>query len=72
MKEKAILRAKEIEEEVKNYDPHNNRSATGDAFKTLFVARIVSVLHATVMWFHEKSNLHYAEFLVQCKTYDFC
>nr|XP_039250856.1 U1 small nuclear ribonucleoprotein 70 kDa-like [Styela clava] len=40
IKEKAILRAKEIEEEVKNYDPHNNKSATGDAFKTLFVSRV--------------------------------
>ncbi|XP_033123855.1 U1 small nuclear ribonucleoprotein 70 kDa-like [Anneissia japonica] len=46
--EKKVRKAKEREdqtamnlrEEIESWDPHNNGSATSDAFKTLFVARI--------------------------------
>jgi len=40
MREKEEKRKTEIEEEMKLWDPHNDPNATGDAFKTLFVARI--------------------------------
>eukprot|EP00494_Astrolonche_serrata_P032891 UN33160 len=29
-----------LEERIKNWDPHSNKNATGDAYKTLFVARL--------------------------------
>ncbi|WP_348246617.1 hypothetical protein, partial [Salmonella enterica] len=33
-------RQQEVETELKMWDPHNDPNAQGDAFKTLFVARV--------------------------------
>jgi len=41
IREKAEQRSLEIVEEVKAWDPHNDPNATGDAFKTLFIGRMV-------------------------------
>ena len=42
IREKAEKRAFEIQDEVAAWDPHNDPNANSDAFKTLFVSRIVS------------------------------
>lgn len=39
-KQKAERRQKEIDEQIKQWNPSNNTKATGDPFKTLFVARL--------------------------------
>ena len=39
-KEKQEQSAYKLEQDIALWDPHNNPMATGDAFKTLFVARI--------------------------------
>ncbi|XP_021563287.1 U1 small nuclear ribonucleoprotein 70 kDa isoform X1 [Carlito syrichta] len=39
-REKIERRQQEVETELKMWDPHNDPNAQGDAFKTLFVARV--------------------------------
>ncbi|XP_054035073.1 U1 small nuclear ribonucleoprotein 70 kDa [Dryobates pubescens] len=39
-REKIERRQQEVESELKMWDPHNDPNAQGDAFKTLFVARV--------------------------------
>ncbi|XP_069763718.1 U1 small nuclear ribonucleoprotein 70 kDa isoform X2 [Narcine bancroftii] len=39
-REKIERRQQEVENELKMWDPHNDPNAQGDAFKTLFVARV--------------------------------
>ncbi|OWK50046.1 U1 small nuclear ribonucleoprotein [Lonchura striata] len=39
-REKIERRQQEVESELKLWDPHNDPNAQGDAFKTLFVARV--------------------------------
>ncbi|XP_028929272.1 U1 small nuclear ribonucleoprotein 70 kDa [Ornithorhynchus anatinus] len=39
-REKIERRQQEVETELKMWDPHNDSNAQGDAFKTLFVARV--------------------------------
>ncbi|XP_056397939.1 U1 small nuclear ribonucleoprotein 70 kDa isoform X2 [Hyla sarda] len=39
-REKIERRQQEVENELKVWDPHNDTNAQGDAFKTLFVARV--------------------------------
>lgn len=39
-REKIERRQQEVESELKVWDPHNDQNAQGDAFKTLFVARV--------------------------------
>ena len=44
IREKGESRQVEIQDEVAAWDPHNDPNANSDAFKTLFVSRIVSDL----------------------------
>lgn len=47
-KEKAEQVAYKLEREIATWDPNNIESLTEDAFKTLFVARVVSsIIHLT-------------------------
>ena len=69
MREKEEKRKTEIEEEMKLWDPHNDPNATGDAFKTLFVARIVSLITSNL--FSSFINFLKIQFLHLFKFNDF-
>uniref|UniRef100_A0A3P8S974 U1 small nuclear ribonucleoprotein 70 kDa n=1 Tax=Amphiprion percula TaxID=161767 RepID=A0A3P8S974_AMPPE len=48
-REKIERRQAVVETELKLWDPHNDPNAQGDAFKTLFVARVVSSISLSVI-----------------------
>ena len=58
--DKKIIEA-EIAKNVEAWDPHGNENATGDAFKTLFVARLVRTpMTPRCGWLQCVANVDYA------------